>query len=71
MLGKNIAIRRGNVCIIVLDSFRDFKLKFLIEVYGIFVICLHMQIDLRNVLLGTEIKHVVQQTCTCTNSRIL
>lgn len=70
MLGNNIAVRRGNVRIIVLDSICDVEPKFLVEVYGIFVICLHMQIDLRNVLFGTEIKRMVQQPCTCTDSRI-
>lgn len=70
IFGKNITVRRGNVCVIVLNCFRDLEPKFLIEVYGIFIICLHMQINFRNVLLGGKIKNMVQQLRTCENHRI-
>lgn len=65
ILGKNIAVWWGNVCIVVLDSVRDFKPKFLVKIYGILVVCLHMQVNLRHVLLGAEIKNMVQQLRTC------
>ncbi|BAT80471.1 hypothetical protein VIGAN_03005600 [Vigna angularis var. angularis] len=56
---ENIAVWRCNVCIIVLDCFCNFKPKFLIEVYGVFIVCLHMQVHLRNVLLGAKIKSMI------------
>lgn len=71
VLGNNIAVWRGNVGVIILDGISDFKPKFLIKIDGVFIVCLHMQVDLRNVLLRTEIKNMVQQLCTCKNPRIL
>lgn len=53
VLGKNIAVWWGNVGVIILDGICDFKPKFLIKIDGIFVICLHMQVDLCNILLRT------------------
>lgn len=64
---ENIAVWWCDVCIIVLDCFCDFKPKFLIKVYGIFIVCLHMQINLRNVYLGAKIKNMIQQPCSCIN----
>ena len=50
-LGKNKAVRRVNVRVIVLDCLRDFKSEFLIEVDGIFIVCLNMQVNFWHVLL--------------------
>lgn len=69
IIGKNITVRRGNVRVVVLNSFCDLEPEFLIEVYGVFIIRLHVQINFRNVLLGAEIKNVVQQRCTCKSHR--
>lgn len=67
---ENIAVWWCDVCVIVLDCFCNFKLKFLIKVYGIFIVCLHMQVNLRNVLLGAEIKNMIQQLRSCINPQI-
>ena len=48
---KKIAVRRSNVRVIVLDGVRDFKSKFLVKVKGIFIVCLYVQVNLRNILL--------------------
>lgn len=69
ILGNNVAIWGGNVGVIILDGVGDFKPKFLIEIDGIFIVRLHMQVDLHNILLRTEIKNMIQQLCTCTNPR--
>ena len=53
VLGKNIAVWWGNVGVIILDGISDFKPKFLIKIDGIFIVCLHMQVDLSNNLLRT------------------
>lgn len=62
---EDVAVWRRNVCVIVLDGICDFKSKFLIEVDGILIVCLHMQVNLRNILLRAEIKNMIQQFCTC------
>lgn len=69
ILGKDIAVWRGDVCVVILDGFRDFKPKFLIEVYGVLIVCLNMQVNFRNILLGAQIKRMVQQLFTCTNTK--
>ena len=66
----NITVWWCDVYVIVLDSFCNFKLKFLIKVNGIFVVCLHMQVNLRNVLLGAKIDNMIQQPCSCINPKI-
>lgn len=65
-LGNDIAIWWGNVCVIVLDGVCDFKPKFLIKTDGIFIVRLHMQVYLTNVLLRAKIKDMIQQFCTNT-----
>lgn len=67
---ENIAVWWCDVCVIVLDCFRNFKLKLLIKVNGVFIVCLHMQVNFRNVLLGAEIKNMIQQLCSCINPKI-
>lgn len=67
---ENIAVWWGDVCIVVLDCFCDFKPKFLIKGYGIFIVCLDMQVNLRNVLLWAKIKNMIQQLCSCINQEI-
>lgn len=51
-LGKNIAVRWSDVGIIVLNGICNFKPEFLVESNGIFIVCLHVQINLWGVLLG-------------------
>ncbi len=65
ILCYNIAVWWGNVGVVVLDSVCDFEPKFLVKIYGIFIVCLHMQVNLRDVLLGAEINNMVQQPRTC------
>jgi hypothetical protein len=65
ILCKNIAVWWGNVCVVVLYGVRDFEPEFLVKIYGILIVCLHMQVNLRHVLLGAEIKNMVQQPRTC------
>lgn len=67
---ENIAVWWRDVCVIVLDCFCNFEAEFLVKVYGIFIVCLHMQVNLRNVLLGAEIKNMIQQFCSCINPKI-
>lgn len=42
-----------------MDGIRDFELKFLIKVDGIFIVGLHVQVDLTNVLLGAELNDMI------------
>lgn len=60
-----MAVRWINICVVVLDGFCDVKSKFLVEVDGIFIVGLHMQVNLGNILLGAEIKNMIQQFSTC------
>lgn len=66
----DIAIWWCDVCVIVLDSFCNFKLKFLIKTNRFFVVCLHVQVNLGNVLLGAKIKNMIQQLRSCINQTI-
>lgn len=54
-LSKYITVWGSNVCVVVFDGVSDFKPKFLIEVDGIFIICLHVQVNLSDVLLGANV----------------
>lgn len=56
---NNVAIRWSNVGVIVVDGFSDLKSELLVEVYGFFVVCLHMQVNLANVLLRAEIEDMI------------
>lgn len=57
--GYNVAVWWSDVCVIVLDSLCNLKPKFLIEFDGILIISLDMQVNLTDVLLSTEIKHMI------------
>ena len=70
ILCNNIAVWWSNVGVVVLDGVCDFEPKFLVKIYSIFVVCLHMQVSLRNVFLGAELKNMVQQPRTCQIPRI-
>lgn len=56
---NNVAIRWSNVGVIVVDGFSDLKSELLVEVYGFFVVYLHMQVNLANVLLRAEIEDMI------------
>lgn len=58
-LGNNIAIRWSNVCVIVTNRICDFKTKFLVEIDCVFIVCLHVQVNLTDVFLGTKIKDMI------------
>jgi hypothetical protein len=65
--GKNIAIWRRDVFIVFFYRLRNFKPKLLVESNGIIVVRLNMQVYLRDVLLLTQIYHMVQQLRSCEN----
>jgi len=64
VLGENIAVRWSNICVIVLDGLCYFKAKFLVKIDGLFIVSLDMQINLRDVLFGAQIKNMVQELRT-------
>ena len=62
---EDMTVGWSNVCVVVLDGFSDFKSKFLVEIDGIFIVSLDMQVNLGNILLGAEIENMIQQSSTC------
>ena len=65
MLGHDIAVWWRDVCVVILDGIGDFKSKFLVEIDSFIVIGLDMQVNLRDVLLGAQLKYMIQQLCAC------
>lgn len=68
-LGDNVAIWRCDFRIIVVDCVCDLKSEFFVELDGIIVVCLHVQVDLTYVLLRALVENMIQQLCTYTKSR--
>lgn len=48
----NVFCTHTVVCVRILPSFCDLKTIFLVKSYGIFIVCLHMQVNLTNILLA-------------------
>lgn len=57
--GNNVAIWRNNICVVVLNSIRDFKPKFFVKLDSIVIVCLHVQVDLTDVLFGAKINDMI------------
>lgn len=61
----NITVRWGYVSVVILDGFCDFESKFLVEIDGIIVVGLNVQVNLGDVLLRALFKNMVQQLRPC------
>lgn len=64
-LTEKVAVRRRDICVVVLDGIRDFKSKLLVECDGVIVVCLDMQVNLWDVLLCGQAQNMRQQLGAC------
>jgi hypothetical protein len=65
MLLENVAISRLDPLIVILDRLDYLEFEFLVEVYGLFVARLHVQVDLFNISLLCRFNGKFKQLAAC------